>query len=65
MKKVTSLLIAAFTTAVFAGSAMAAAPAQHTTQKQQLIKQLHTKHISSIRQIMLKNIVQQKQHLKK
>lgn len=30
MKKVTSLLIAAFTTAVFAGSAMAATPAQHT-----------------------------------
>lgn len=33
MKKVTSLLIAAFTTAIFAGSAMAATPAQHTSQK--------------------------------
>lgn len=32
MKKVTSLLIAAFTTAVFAGSAMAATPAQHSSQ---------------------------------
>jgi len=32
MKKVTSLLVAAFTTAIFAGSAMAATPAQHSTQ---------------------------------
>ncbi len=33
MKKVTSLLIAAFTTAIFAGSAMAATPAQHSAPK--------------------------------
>ena len=32
MKKVTTLLVAALTTAIFAGSAMAATPAQHATK---------------------------------
>lgn len=46
MKKVTSLLITAFTTAIFAGSAMAATPAQHSTQKVQT-HQVQKQHKSS------------------
>ncbi|WP_445114924.1 hypothetical protein [Acinetobacter sp. WZC-1] len=46
MKKVTSLLVAAFTTAIFAGSAMAAtpvqqAPAKVTTHQKQQHKPVH------------------------
>ena len=33
MKKLTSGLLIAFTTAIFAGSAMASTPAQHATEK--------------------------------
>ena len=46
MKKVTTLLVTAFTTAIFAGSAMAATPAQHATKSvktHQVHKQHHAK----------------------
>jgi len=44
MNKVTSLLVATLTTAVFAGSAMAATPEQHTTPKAATTQQVHKQH---------------------
>jgi len=46
MKKVTSLLIAAFTTVAFAGSAMAATPAHHAPEKAKT-HQTHKQHKAS------------------
>ena len=42
MKKVTSLLLAAFTSAIFAGSAMAGTPTYSTQQPTYQVKKHHT-----------------------